>query len=181
MLTRIFEALATVLLLLAILVAVGMFVSPQVGWHIDTVYGGSMEPAIKLGSLAVIQPVDPQDVKVGDAITYRSGTESNTVTTHRVIEVANNDGSLVFRTQGDANEDPDPYTVPAENVVGRVWISVPYAGYAMDFVKKPLGFGLLIGIPAAIIIGIELRNIFIASRDLRRKRENVMLDRLQNE
>lgn len=170
MLTRIFEALATVLLLLAILVAVGMFVGPQVGWHVDTVYGGSMEPAIKLGSLAVIQPVDPQTIKAGDIITYRSSTESNTVTTHRVIEVANNDGSLVFHTQGDANEDPDPYTVPAENVQGRVWISVPYAGYVVDFVKNPLCLGLLIGIPAALIIGIELRNIFLGARNMRRKR-----------
>jgi signal peptidase len=173
MLTRIFEALATVLLVMAILVSVGIFVSPKVGWQVDAVYGGSMEPAIKLGSLAVIRPVEPQDVRVGDVITFRSSTESNTVTTHRVIEVANNDGSLVFHTQGDANEDPDPYTVPAENVLGRVWMSVPYAGYFTDFVRSPLGLGLLIGIPAAIIIGIELRNIFRSIGDLRRKRENV--------
>jgi hypothetical protein len=39
----------------------------------------------------------------------------------------------------------------------------------MDFVKKPLGFGLLIGIPAALIIGMELKNIFNAVRELRRK------------
>lgn len=181
MLTRIFEALATVLLVIAILVSVGIFVSPKVGWEVDAVYGGSMEPAIKLGSLVVIRPVEPATVSEGDVITYRSGTESNTVTTHRVIEVLPSDGSLMFRTKGDANEDPDAYTVPAENVVGRVWMSVPYAGYFTDFVRSPLGLGLLIGIPAAIIIGIELRNIFLASRDLRRKREDVMLDRLQNE
>lgn len=181
MLTRIFQALATVLLVMAILVSVGIFVGPQVGWRVDTVYGGSMEPAIKLGSLAVIRPVEPQNVRVGDVITYRSGTESNTVTTHRVIEVLPSDGSLMFRTKGDANEDPDAYIVPAENVVGRVWMSVPYVGYVMDFVKSPIGLGLLIGIPAALIIGIELRNIFRSIGDLRRKRENAMLDRLQNE
>jgi len=168
MLTRIFEALATLLLVGVVLACVGIFVAPYFGWHFDIVYGGSMEPAMKSGSLAVIRPVEPAAVSEGDIITYTSGTDSNTVTTHRVIEVVN-DGSLSFRTKGDANEEPDAYSVPAENVRGRVWMSVPYAGYVMDFVRKPLGFGVLIGLPAAIIIGMELRNIFLTVRNLRKK------------
>lgn len=128
-----------------------------------------MEPAMKPGSLAVIQPVDPQDIRVGDVVTYRSGTEPNMPTTHRVIEVMHNDESLMFGTKGDANEDPDVNAVPAEDVLGRVWLSVPYVGYAMDFIKKPLGLGLLIGIPTALIVGIELKNIFSAVSGLRRK------------
>ena len=169
MLKKVFQVLATLLLVAVILACVGIFVAPHFGWHLDTVYGGSMEPTIKVGSLAVIKPVDPQDVRVGNVITYTSGAESSTFTTHRVVEVMNTDGSLMFRTKGDANEDPDPSTVAAENVVGRVWMSVPYVGYAMDFVRKPIGFGLLIGIPAALIVGMELRNIFSTVRGLRRK------------
>ncbi len=37
---------------------------------------------------------------------------------HRVVAVLNGE-SYQFRTKGDANEDVDPYVVPAENVVGR--------------------------------------------------------------
>ena len=124
---------------------------------------------MKLGSLAVMQPVDPETVKEGDIIKYAPPTDTSTRVTHRVILVDKGDDYLLFRTQGDANEDPDFYAVPAENVVGRVWLSVPYAGYVMDFVKKPLGFGLLIGIPAAFIIGMELKSIFSTVRGLRRK------------
>lgn len=159
MLKKAFEWLATLLLVAVVLACVGVFVAPRLGWHLDIVQGGSMEPAMKLASLAVIQPVDPQTVEVGDIITYRSATEPVTVTTHRVIEVMDNDGSLMFHTKGDANEDPDAYTVPAENVLGRVLLSVPHAGYAMSYVRTPLGLGLLIGIPVAAIIGLELRNI----------------------
>lgn len=169
MLKKVFQVLAALLLVAVILACLGIFITPHFGWRLDAVYSGSMEPTIKVGSLAVIQPVDPQNVRVGDVITYRSGAESNTVTTHRVIEVANTEGSLMFRTQGDANEDPDPSTVAPENVLGRVWMSVPYVGYVMDFVKKPLGFGLLIGLPAALIVGMELKNIFSTVRGLRRK------------
>jgi len=181
MLTRIFEALATVLLVMAILVSVGIFVGPRNGWHVDAVYGGSMEPAIKLGSLAVIRPVEPATVSEGDIITFAPPTDTRITVTHRVTQVIDGESGLMFRTKGDANENRDAYIVPAENVVGRVWMSVPYVGYVMDFVKSPVGLGLLIGIPAALIIGIELRNIFRSIGDLRRKRENVMLDRLQNE
>ena len=152
-----------------ILALVGVIIAPHFGWRCDIVYGGSMEPAMDVGSLAVIRPVDPQDVEAGDIITYKWGDPGRLIT-HRVVEVANADGSLTFTTKGDANEDPDPWAVPPEGVVGRAWFSVPYAGYAIHFVKTPLGFWLLIGIPAAIIIGFELRNIFIAVRDTRRKR-----------
>ncbi|MDY6916475.1 MAG: signal peptidase I [Chloroflexota bacterium] len=169
MVKKAFQVLATILLVVVILACVGIFIAPHFGWHIDIVYGGSMEPAIHLGSLVLIQPVDPRAVKVGDVITYRSSAESGMVTTHRVVEVVN-DGSLSFRTKGDANEDPDAYAVPAENVVGSVWLSIPYAGYAMDFIRTPLGFGLLIGIPAALIVGMELKNIVVAVKDLRQKR-----------
>jgi len=188
MLKKVFEWLATLLLVVVVLVCVGVFIAPRVGWHLDIVYGGSMEPAIEVGSLAVIQPVDPQTVKVGDIITYRSGTESGTVTTHRVIEVMDNDGSLMFHTKGDANEDPDAYTVPAENILGRVLLNVPYAGYAMGYIRTPLGLGLLIGIPVAAIIGMELRNIRKAlcerkgavASDYERKEESIRAGTLRS-
>lgn len=165
---RIFQVLATLLFTVVILVCIGIFVAPKLGAQLDIVYGGSMEPAIKLGSVAVIQEVNPQHISVGDVITYRSSTGSNMVTTHRVLEVINGE-SLSFHTKGDANENADVYTVPAENVVGRVWMSVPYAGYFMDFIKKPLGFGLLIGLPALLVILMELRNIHRNARILHRK------------
>ena len=166
---RILGWLAVLIFAVVILLSVGVIMAPRFGWHLNIVYGGSMEPAMDVGSLAVIPPVDPQDVEVGDIITFK-WRGSSALTTHRVVDVANSDGSLMFTTKGDANEDPDSYGVPPEDVVGRVWMSVPYAGYVMDYIKTPLGFGLLIGIPAALIIGMESRNIFLQTRDLQRKR-----------
>ena len=165
---RVLGWVTALILAVVILLCVGVMIAPRFGWHINIVYGGSMESAMDVGSLAVIPPVDPQDVKVGDIITFKwRGSEA--LTTHRVVDVANDEGSLMFTTKGDANEDPDSLGVPPEDVVGRVWMTVPYAGYAMDYIRTPLGFGLLIGIPAALIIGMESRNIFIQARNLRRK------------
>jgi len=152
-----------------LLVFIGIVIAPRFGWHLDILYGGSMEPAMKVGCLAVVQPVDPQDVSIGDIIAYVPPPDNSVQTTHRVIGVVQDQNSLVFQTKGDANEEPDTYTVPAENVRGMVWFSVPYAGYFMDYIRTPLGFGLVVGIPAGLIIGNELRNILLAFRDLRRK------------
>jgi len=168
-LKRIFEWLGFAILVAVILALVGIIVAPSFGWDVAAIYGGSMEPTIKLGSMAVVRPVDPQDIRWGDIISYTSPHDARTTTTHRVVGVVESEDSLMFNTKGDANEDPDNYAVPAEDINGRVWFSVPYAGYAVDYMKTPLGFGLLIGIPAALIIGIESRNIFLATRDLQRK------------
>lgn len=159
MLKKVFECLATIVLVVVILVCAGIFVAPHFGWHLDIVYGGSMEPAVKVGSLVVIKPVQPQDIKVDDIITYRSATESGMVTTHRVIEVMRRGDSLEFRTKGDANEDPDINLVAADELVGKLAFNIPYLGYWAAFVRTCLGMILLIGLPVAAIIGVELRSI----------------------
>jgi signal peptidase len=174
MLKKVFQWLATLVLVVVVLACVGIFVAPHFGWHLDIVYGGSMEPAIKIGSLVVIKPVQPQDIKVDDIITYRSAAaELGMVTTHRVIEVMHNDGSLVFRTKGDANEDPDINPVAANELVGKLTLDIPYLGYLELLLRTRLGMILLIGLPVAAIIGMELRNI---RKALAERKEGVASD-----
>jgi len=173
MLKKVFQWLATLVLVVVVLACVGIFVAPHFGWHLDIVYGGSMEPAIKIGSLVVIKPVQPQDIKVDDIITYRSAAESGMVTTHRVIEVMHNDGSLVFRTKGDANEDPDINPVAANELVGKLALDIPYLGYLAPLLRTRLGMILLIGLPVAAIIGMELRSI---RKALAERKEGVASD-----
>ncbi len=89
------------------------------------VTGGSMEPAIHKGSLVIVQPVDPAEVKVGDIITFQQYDQT---TTHRIIAVIRDEQGLVFKTKGDANAvaDPEDKTFPAK--VGVLRASVPVAG-----------------------------------------------------
>ena len=77
--------------------------------------------------------------------------------THRVVGIQ--EGPLYFHTKGDANEDADPYLVPAQNVVGEVRFYVPLLGYVTDFIRSPLGFILLLGVPGLIIIGMEIMEL----------------------
>ena len=157
------------LIVIAMAAVVLAFLAPRFGWRIDVVLSGSMEPQLKVGGLAISQPVDVADIKVNDTITFFSPLAKE-MTSHRVIAIITKP-SLYFRTKGDANEDADPFNVPAQNVVGRVCFHISYLGYVMHFVKTPLGFALTFCLPGFIIIVMEMRNIWhvLSDNEMRSK------------
>ena len=147
--------LAVIILLMT--ASVLTFLAPRFGWEVDTVFSGSMEPQLKTGSVALTRPVEAEDIKVGDIITFHSPLDEKLIS-HRVIAVEHS-SSLNFRTKGDANEDADPFVVPAQSVVGKICFHIPYFGYAAQFIKTPLGLLLTLCLPGLVIIVMEMVSI----------------------
>jgi signal peptidase len=148
---------------LALIIPIAMavaftFFAPRFGWTVDIVFSSSMEPELKVGSVAITRPVEAQDIRVGDIITFHSPLDGK-LTSHRVVGVEEG-SSFHFQTKGDAAEDGDSFVVPAQNVVGKVCFHLPYFGYVVQFLKSPLGFILTVCIPGLIIIALEVRNIW---------------------
>ena len=139
-----------VVLMTAVVLAL---LAPRYGWRADTVLSGSMEPALPVGCVEVTRPVRLETIKTGDIITFRSPTNGELMS-HRVIAVEDGE-SLQFRIKGDANEDSDPFAVPAENVVGRVWFRISHVGYVVEYLKTPIGF-ILLGICGMVLILAEM-------------------------
>lgn len=137
-------------------------------YKILVVQSGSMEPEIKTGAVVVVKPVD--EYKKGDVITFGPVTKRKPPITHRIADVKVEQGNVLYVTKGDANEDPDPKAVAEKDVLGKVLFSVPYFGYIVDSARKPIGFALIIGAPAAVVIGDEIRKIFAEARRMLRKR-----------
>jgi signal peptidase len=94
-----------------------------------TVLTGSMRPDMPPGTMTVVRPVDPAELRVGDVITYQLRSGEPEVVTHRIIETVVTQEGLEFRTQGDANDAPDPDPVRAVQVRGEVWYWAPLLGY----------------------------------------------------
>jgi signal peptidase I len=132
------------------------------------VKSGSMEPSIPTGGLVFIHPSALYEV--GDVITFGKDTKTQIPTTHRIIEISGEGPSTVFTTKGDANEDPDPTVTRFSDVEGKVIFRVPYLGYVLDFARKPLGFILLVGLPAIIIILDEIGKIIKEMKAIRRRK-----------
>lgn len=126
--------------------------------ELKIVKSGSMEPTIPTGSLVIVKPM--QNYGVGDVITFGADTKTEIPTTHRIIGYESDaEGRSVYRTQGDANEDPDANPVAKGEVIGKVVLHLPYVGFVLDFARQPLGFALLIGVPAALVIVEEVLTI----------------------
>ena len=138
--------------------------------EVKIVQSGSMEPAIKTGALVVIKPSD--EYRVDDVIMFGEDTKTKVPTTHRIVADEVRSGVFYYTTKGDANEDPDPQQVKQSEVIGKVLFSIPYLGYVLDFAKKPMGFILLIGVPATLVVFDEVANILRETRKLKMKKED---------
>jgi len=135
------------------------------------VRSGSMEPVIKTGSVVIVAP--RAAYAVGDIITFGPNTKNRPPTTHRIVGIAGTGSAARYTTRGDANSDSDLNTVRPIEVIGKVFLDIPYAGYVVASAQKPWGFAVLIILPAAIIIFDRLRAIY---KELKKKKPNEAAD-----
>lgn len=148
-------------------------------FKVKVVKSGSMEPTIKTGGVIVIRPNNSYEV--GDVVTFGRDTKTQIPTTHRIVKVDGSGRMKVFTTKGDANDAEDPNLINLSDINGKVLFTVPFVGYILDFAKKPLGFILLVGIPALVIIIEEIGKIITEIRLMRRKKLiNVSREQRQN-
>jgi signal peptidase len=152
---------ATILLAVVLLLGVGILMAPSFDWHVEKILSGSMEPALQVGGAVVSRPVQPEDIEVGNIISYHPPTKPDALVCHRVVDIESAD-TLIFQTKGDANEEIDAYTVPADNIVGRVAFDIPLLGHVAEFAGTMIGLIVLLYVPALILITGEVRNIWVA-------------------
>lgn len=83
----------------------------------------SMDPLFDNGANALqIVPQTPEDIEVGDIITYRSGA-SHII--HRVVYIGEDDQGIYYIVKGDNNKVADPGKVRFEQV-DRVVVAILY-------------------------------------------------------
>ncbi len=106
------------------------------------VMSGSMEPNIPLDALIFVD--ESNDYQVGDIVVIEKPGHSLVV--HRIITI---DGDDII-TKGDANNVADE-PIKLSDIKGEVFFYIPYVGYAINFLKTPLGSMLLLFIVVFIL------------------------------
>ncbi|MBI4049804.1 MAG: signal peptidase I [Candidatus Doudnabacteria bacterium] len=139
------------------------------------VQSGSMEPEIKTGSIVLVKPAS--EYKIGDVITFGPVAKGKVPTTHRIAEVRVQTGEPVYVTKGDANEAADTREISKKDIFGKVLFDVPFVGYAVAWAKTPVGFLILVIIPAVLIIYEESKKLFLALRHWRKKEDETVPDK----
>lgn len=113
------------------------------------VLSDSMEPKIKVGSLIYAKSVNPEEVEVGDVITFRLSSTGDIVVAHRVIE--KDEATKSFITKGDANETQDLGSVTYAETEGKVMLTIPVMGYVYEFMHTAMGIVVTVLLFAAAI------------------------------
>ena len=132
-------------LILALLALVFVF-----GMKLYCIETGSMSPTYPVGTLIIVEPVEFEQLDQGDVITFVSG---GVTVTHRVVSVDSQTKQLA--TKGDNNNVADSSAVSFENVVGRVWLGVPFAGYLVLILNTTFG-RIMTGVLLFGVVGIAL-------------------------
>lgn len=151
-------ALAVVALLAVVLTPAGE--APSVfGYSAMRVLTGSMEPEIKTNTLIIVKKTAPEQIAVGDIISFYSADPAlgGSINTHRVVEAEQANGEWTFTTQGDANPIADKYPATGQNLVGKVVFSSHVLGVAVAFLTQPIAFLLLVIIP---LVGMTAYNFY---------------------
>ena len=149
MFRKIWNVVYSVIVAVVVLLAVAFVGVRVVGLQPFTVLSGSMEPTYHTGSLIYVKSVEPQDVHVGDPITFVLN-EDLVVATHRVIEIdAENER---FYTKGDANESADGSPVHFNNLIGVPVFTIPLLGYVANFVTNPPGMYIALAGVAVLLL-----------------------------
>lgn len=134
---------------LAFLAAGWLFLGPtQVGGTTSyaVIFGSSMEPSLRRGDLAVIR--SQSTYRPGDVVLYDSPQLSSKVL-HRIVRV---EGDR-FVLKGDNNDFLDSEQPTEEQIVGRLWLSVPAVGHVSEWLREPAHSALLVGLATLLALG----------------------------
>lgn len=147
------------------------------GISIYTIVSPSMTPNINVYDVVVnIKASSPEDIEVGDVITFKSqaATSEGMTITHRVIAIDQlPDGTYEYMTQGDNNPEPDSSYVTFGNVIGKEILTIPGLGKIQFLIANKKSWLFLLLIPITIYLIKEIFKL-IDLLGLKKKVQNVL-------
>ena len=138
------------------------------GYKPMIVLSGSMETSIFTGDLVFVKMVDTNILKENDIIAFRN--ESDTVTTHRIIEIIKENGKTLFRTKGDNNDSEDAKLVATSAVEGIYVFKISGLGNVLMFLKEPKSLAILLLI--TLVLGLTWIQIMDKIENKNKKQED---------
>lgn len=173
---KILEYIAYVIVVIFALLAISSKYSIG-GFKILVVKSGSMEPAIKTGSVVIGK--DFSDYNVGDIVTFKNADKPKETTTHRIAKIEYRGSDKLFTTKGDANNSVDGESISQDRIVAKVIFKIPYFGYIAAFARSLPGLIIIIIIPATIIIYEEMKKIHHETKQILKKRKEKKLKKVK--
>lgn len=147
---RLLNVCGAVILILLVIAVLPLTLPRALGLQPYHILSGSMEPGIPTHSVIYVKRCDPSQLQIGDIITYRLGSGSDLVESHRIAAI--DQEHAYFTTRGDANQSVDQTPVKAENIIGKVVFHIPQYGKLADYIGTSEGIAACIAVFAAVLI-----------------------------
>ena len=160
------NGISKVLVTVVLIIAIALVGARIAGLRTFVVLSGSMEPAYHVGSLIYVKDVPPEEIEVGDPITFVLD-ENLTVATHRVVAI--DEETQNFTTKGDANDYEDGKPVYFKNLIGKPVFTIPKLGYLVNYIQNPPGRYLAIAFGALVILLAFLPDLFSDEKKEKKK------------
>lgn len=166
---KIWEAF-TSLLIMAIMVLAFLLIGMRfIGFDLFVVLSGSMEPVYKTGSVIYVKGTDTASLEEGDIITFY--INEDTIATHRIVELVQENGETMYRTKGDANENTDAKLVAAGSIIGQPKFAVPYLGYLADYMQTKAGKYMSIAVGAFVLLLVFVPDLLFDGEEDEKKKK----------
>lgn len=132
---RSMNALRSWILTAVVAVLIVLFVNGAFGLRPHLLTGISMEPGFDRGDVVIIREVPVESLEVSDIIRFRmNGIDYM----HRIVDVVDEDGEVIFVTKGDNVDLPDP-PVLASQIDGKAVFVLPRIGLPSLWLRDAFG------------------------------------------
>lgn len=130
-------------------------------YRIFTIVSGSMLPEYQLFDVILVGSKDCADIKIGDDLVYMGSVDdyAGKIITHRVINIASEDGKYLFTTKGINNPLEDP-VVEEDQIYGVVKYKTVILSILSKIINNSYGFYFLVFVPITLLIFLELMDHF---------------------
>jgi signal peptidase len=114
--------------------------------------------SLHVGDLIIVQGTAPEDIETGpdpegDVIVFHQSVNDGELIVHRAIDKhISSDGKIYFITKGDGNSGPDPTPIPADNVVGRVVMRIPWLGHLSLLLRNSSGIFIILALIILLVV-----------------------------
>ncbi len=126
-----------------------------VGIKSYVIISGSMQPELNIGDIVIVKKED--NLQKGDIISFRQG---QSVITHRINNIINENGNITYQTKGDNNNIEDSGTITDSVIEGKVVLRIPKLGKLSIFMQNKI----------LLVIIVLLLYVYISFSRLKEKR-----------
>ena len=112
------------------------------------VQSDSMAPRLHRGDAVFVRKVSFDDLAVGDIVSAHFPGDDG-IFTHRIIAIDRENRTV--ETRGDYNLSDDPMPTKESDIIGKLWLSVPYVGYLSLLMQNFTLIYILLGVVIVLV------------------------------